>query len=119
MIEQTGSIFIECESCGAFKTSCFSDVYIRDINFNIKDYGKGLLQLLFSSSLKLPRHNIITEDEGEILKDNCKSCNQNKRFLVFGRAKNSEIRVVVMFNQNIEVNKILKSKSFKSKLQIF
>jgi len=92
MIEQTGSIFIECENCGAFKTSCFSDVYVRDNNFHIQNYGKGLLQLFSLLPSSYPGHNIITEDEGEILRDNCKSCNQSKRFLVFGRAKNSEIR---------------------------
>ena len=34
MIEQVGSIFIECK-CGHFVTSSFSDVFIRDKNFDI------------------------------------------------------------------------------------
>ena len=45
MIEQTGSIFLECENCGAFRSSCFSEVYVRDKNFNILKEGKGLIQI--------------------------------------------------------------------------
>ena len=45
LVEQTGSIFIECK-CGYFITSNFSDVLIRDSNFNLlKDNQKGFLQL--------------------------------------------------------------------------
>ena len=39
LVEQTGSIFIECEKCGSFISSIFSEVLIRDKNFNIQKPG--------------------------------------------------------------------------------
>ena len=50
----------------------------------------GLFSLLPTS---YPGHNILTEDIGEIVKDNNCDCGpKGKRFLVHGRAKQSEIR---------------------------
>ena len=46
LVEQTGSIFIECEKCESFISSIFSEVLIRDKNFNIQKPGeRGLVQL--------------------------------------------------------------------------
>ena len=36
LIEQTGSIFVECNKCDAFKCSIYSDVYVRDENLKIE-----------------------------------------------------------------------------------
>jgi len=93
LIEQTGSIFIECPTCNSFLTSSYSEVLIRDKNFNIINNGsKGLIQLLSLIPTSYPGHNIITEDIGSIVvkKDNCKM--NVKHFLVHGRAKQSENR---------------------------
>ena len=94
LIEQTGSIFLEC-NCGYFVTTNFSDVIIRDKRLNeIIKYGKkGLIQLISILPTSYPGHNILTEDIGEIvLASKCK-CNINgKRFLVHGRAAKAEIR---------------------------
>ena len=95
MVEQTGSIFIECEKCGNFITSIFSDILIRDKNFKLAKKGeKGLVQLISILPTSYPGHNIITEDIGEIVKDDsaCTCIHYGKRFKIHGRIKNAEIR---------------------------
>ena len=94
LIEQTGSIFLECKQCGSFATSVFSEILIRDKNFKIvKDGQKGLIQLFSMLPTSYPGHNILTEDIGEIvLKNNIKCSLKGKHFLVHGRAEKSEIR---------------------------
>ena len=94
LIEQTGSIFIECKKCSCFVTSIFSDVLIRDKYFNlVKNGDKGLIQLFSLLPTSYPGHSILTEDIGEIPKENnCECKNRGKRFLVYGRAEKSEIR---------------------------
>jgi len=93
LIEQTGSIFIECK-CGYFVTSIFSEIFIRDKNFNIVKNGKrGIIQLFSLLPTSYPGHNILTEDIGEIIDGNSHKCNlKGKHFLVHGRAKEAEIR---------------------------
>ena len=91
---QTGSIFIECKKCGHLVTSVFSDIFIRDREFNIVKNGqKGLIHLLSLLPTSYPGHNILTEDIGEIIDEkDCKCRMKGKHFLVHGRAKESEIR---------------------------
>ena len=63
MVEQTGSIFFECPECNNFVTSIFSDIFIRDENFNNLEFNKvGLVQLLSVLPTSYPGHNILTED---------------------------------------------------------
>lgn len=94
LIEQTGSIFLECEKCSCFKTSIFSDIIIRDKNFNVVKNGKrGMIQLLSLLPTSYPGHVILTEDIGEIVDSkNCECSKKGKSFLVHGRAEKSEIR---------------------------
>ena len=94
MVEQTGSIFLECKYCSCFVTSSYSNVLIRDKNFNIIENGKeGLIQLLSLLPTSYPGHSIITEDIGVIVnKTICVCSSQGKRFKVLGRARMSEIR---------------------------
>ena len=94
LVEQTGSIFIECKKCGCFVTSIFSDILIRDKHFNILSNGKkGIIQLFSLLPTSYPGHSILTEDIGEIKgEDDCKCGLKGKYFLVHGRAKKSEIR---------------------------
>ena len=94
LVEQTGSIFIECNKCGYFITSVFSDIFIRDKKFNVVKNGKkGLIQLLSLLPTSYPGHNILTEDIGEIInEENCKCRLKGKHFLVHGRAKEAEVR---------------------------
>ena len=93
MVEQTGSIFTECKS-GYFHTTIFSDIFIRDKNFEIQKFNKrGLIQLISLIPTSYPGHNILTEDIGEIIgEDNCECGIGGKYFLVHGRAKEAEIR---------------------------
>ena len=93
LVEQTGSIFIECK-CGYFITSAFSEILIRDNNFNILKNGqKGLIQLFSLLPTSYPGHSILTEDIGEIIDESSCNCKFNgKRFLVHGRVEEAETR---------------------------
>ena len=93
LIEQVGSIFLECK-CGYFNTTEYSDILIRDRNFNILGSGsKGFLQILSTLPTSYPGHNILTEDIGEIIMDKNCNCNPSKKkFLVHGRFPKAEPR---------------------------
>lgn len=93
MIEQTGSIFMECEA-GNLHCSIFSDVIIRNSDFSVCGSGEtGLVQLVSLLPLSYPGHSILTEDNGEILgEDNCTCGRLGKYFKVHGRIKDAEIR---------------------------
>jgi len=94
LIEQTGSIFFECKNCGYLQTSIFSDVIIRDKEFNILNNNqKGLIQLVSLLPTSYPGHNILTEDIGEIVSSKNIKCNhKGKSFIVHGRSEESEVR---------------------------
>jgi phenylacetate-coenzyme A ligase PaaK-like adenylate-forming protein len=93
MVEQTGSIFMECEE-GHLHSSIFSDVIIRDVNFSACGIGKkGLIQLISLLPFSYPGHSILSEDEGELLgEDDCSCGRLGKYFKIHGRIKNAEIR---------------------------
>ncbi len=94
MIEQTGSIFFECEK-GYFHPSIFSEIFIRDKNLsNLSQMRKrGLIQSLSILPNSYPGHNILTEDLGELCGiDDCKCGRKGKYFLIFGRAPKTEAR---------------------------
>jgi phenylacetate-coenzyme A ligase PaaK-like adenylate-forming protein len=94
MVEQTGSIFMECEN-GHFHASIFSDILIRDHrDFSILSTGhEGLVQLLSLLPLSYPGHSILSEDIGEILgEDDCSCGRKGKYFKIYGRIKNAETR---------------------------
>ena len=94
LVEQTGSIFIECKYCHCFVTSNYSEILIRDLNFNVLKNGKkGFIQLLSLLPKSYPGHSIITEDIGEIVDNRtCKCSAKGTGFIVHGRAKYSETR---------------------------
>ena len=93
MVEQTGSIFIECEH-GFFHSSIFSEIYIRDNNLNLADFNKhGIIQTLSLLPTSYPGHNILTEDIGKIEGyDNCKCGRRGKFFSIKGRVQGTELR---------------------------
>ncbi|MFL3005350.1 MAG: acyl-protein synthetase [Candidatus Neomarinimicrobiota bacterium] len=94
MVEQTGSIFIECKE-GYFHSSIFSDIYIRrPIDFSLASIGeKGLIQLISTLPISYPGFSILTEDIGIFLGvDDCRCGRFGKYFQVEGRVKNSELR---------------------------
>ena len=94
LVEQAGSIFIECKKCSCFVTSIYSEILIRDKHFNIvRNNNTGFIQLFSLLPTSYPGHSILTEDIGEIInEDSCKCGTKGKCFLVHGRAAKSEIR---------------------------
>lgn len=93
-VEQTGSIFLECEKCGNLKTSIYSDIIIRDNNFkNLSANKTGIIQLISVLPSSYPGHSILTEDLGMIIHEgNCQGNLGGKCFKVLGRVKKAEIR---------------------------
>lgn len=93
MIEQTGSIFMECDY-GYFHSSIFSEILIRNSSFNLeKKPEPGIIQVLSLLPISYPGHNIVTEDIGVIVgEDNCRCGRNGKFFNVLGRIANSENR---------------------------
>lgn len=94
MVEQTGSIFIECEY-GNLHCSIYSDIIIRNfIDFSIVPNGeKGLIQLLSLLPKSYPGHSILTEDIGVITGvDECACGRLGKTFSILGRIAKAEIR---------------------------
>ena len=94
MVEQTGSIFVECEA-GHLHAPIFSDVIIRDHrDFSVVPNGaEGLVQLLSLLPSSYPGHSILSEDRGRVLgEDDCACGRLGKRFEILGRIKNAEIR---------------------------
>ena len=94
MVEQTGSIFMECEK-GYLHSSIFSDIIIRDPkDFSIAKVGeKGIIQVISILPSSYPGHSLLTEDEGILLgEDDCSCGRSGKYFKVVGRLKNAEIR---------------------------
>lgn len=94
MVEQTGSIFMEC-GAGHLHASIFSDIVIRDHrDFSALPAGReGLIQLLSLLPSSYPGHSILSEDFGRVLgEDDCSCGRKGKYFMVAGRIKNAEAR---------------------------
>ena len=94
MVEQTGSIYMECE-CGHLHASSYSEVIMRrPADFSICGTGeKGVIQLLSPAAESYPGHSLLTEDEGVILgSDDCPCGRKGKYFKVFGRIPKAELR---------------------------
>jgi phenylacetate-coenzyme A ligase PaaK-like adenylate-forming protein len=94
MVEQTGTIYMECEE-GYLHTSEYSEIITRNpINFSICKFGEeGLIQLLSLLPISYPGHSILTEDLGIIFgEDTCKCGRKGKYFIINGRLKNAEVR---------------------------
>lgn len=93
LVEQAGSIFMQCER-GRFHCSIFSDVVVRGEGFEALGRGRpGLLQLVSLLPRSYPGHSVLTEDMGEILgEDDCPCGRLGKTFAVHGRAPEAEAR---------------------------
>jgi hypothetical protein len=94
MVEQTGSIYMECEF-GHMHVSNFSDIIIRNPkNFAVSPIGESvIIQTLSVLPKSYPGHSLLTEDEGVLLGvDDCQCGRLGKYFKIFGRIKNAEIR---------------------------
>ena len=95
LVEQTGSIFIECDKCNCFHTNIFNDVIIRDKNLNpiTEDNKIGMIQVLSILPSSYPGNSILLEDEGYLINKTNKDCkNTGKSFKIVGRIPKAEIR---------------------------
>ena len=94
MVEQTGSIFMECAE-GRLHCSNYSDVIVRDhTNFAVcQHHVPGLIQLLSILPSSYPGHSILSEDVGMITgEDDCPCGRLGKTFAIHGRVRDSEVR---------------------------
>ncbi|MGZ3238057.1 MAG: LuxE/PaaK family acyltransferase, partial [Burkholderiaceae bacterium] len=94
MVEQVGSIFMECEY-GRLHTPAFADVLIRDPqNWSVLPANKtGLIQVLSVLPKSYPGHSLLTEDLGEVIGiDDCPCGRLGKTFSVHGRIAQAEVR---------------------------
>jgi len=94
MVEQTGSLFFECDK-GYLHCSVFSDVLIRrHQDFSVCEKNeRGIIQLMSVLPTSYPGHNVISEDLGVLCgEDDCECGRKGKYFLVSGRISKSEVR---------------------------
>lgn len=94
MVEQTGTIFMECEY-GHLHAPIWADVLIRrPNNFSLADSGeRGLIQVVSILPRSYPGHALLTEDEGAILgEDDCPCGRKGKTFAIYGRIQRAELR---------------------------
>ncbi len=94
MVEQTGSIFMECEH-GRFHTSIYSDINILNYrDFSINSIGEeGYIELMSVIPKSYPGHILLSEDAGILLgEDDCPCGRLGKTFKIIGRIKKAEVR---------------------------
>ena len=94
MVEQVGSIFMECEH-GHLHTPVFADVIVRDpITLEPLPSGhEGVLQVLSVLPVSYPGHSLLTEDLGVVHgEDNCPCGRLGRHFSVLGRLPQAELR---------------------------
>ena len=94
MVEQTGSIFTECEQ-GHIHAPIFSDIIVRRVeDFQpAATFEEGIIEVLSVIPTSYPGHALLTEDRGTILgEDNCPCGRLGKYFYVHGRLAQAELR---------------------------
>lgn len=94
MVEQVGSIFMECEN-GFLHTPNFADIIIRDHrNWHPLPAGSsGVIQVLSALPKSYPGHSLLTEDMGKLEGiDDCGCGRKGSYFKVEGRIPKAELR---------------------------
>ncbi|EGQ27058.1 acyl protein synthase/acyl-CoA reductase RfbN [Sporosarcina newyorkensis 2681] len=94
MVEQVGSIFVECKN-GYLHAPSYADVLIRDaVTFEKLPIGeRGLIQVVSELPKSYPGHSLLTEDLGIIVgMDDCSCGWKGKYFTVEGRIPKAELR---------------------------
>lgn len=94
MVEQVGSIFVECSE-GHFHAPSYADVIVRDPKtFEVVPVGtQGLIQVISELPKSYPGHSLLTEDLGTIYGiDDCTCGWKGKYFSVDGRIPKAELR---------------------------
>lgn len=94
MVEQVGSIFMECEQ-GHLHSPVFADIIVRDpITLEPVSFGQtGVIEVLSALPLSYPGHVLLTEDMGVIHgEDDCACGRLGKYFSISGRLPKVEMR---------------------------
>ena len=94
MVEQTGTIYLECEH-GHLHAPVWSDVLIRrPLDFSVAAQGEtGLIEVVSVLPGSYPGHALLTEDEGRVLgEDDCPCGRLGKYFEIHGRVRRAETR---------------------------
>lgn len=94
MVEQTGSIYLECEE-GYLHAPIYSDIVIRNAHdFCSAPIGEeGLIEVVSIVPRSYPGHALLTEDVGVICgEDDCPCGRLGKYFKVSGRIEQAEVR---------------------------
>jgi hypothetical protein len=94
MVEQVGSIFMECEH-GHLHAPAFAEVIVRNPNTlqPLPAGATGVLQVLSLLPRSYPGHSLLTEDVGAVLgTDNCPCGRLGRFFRVEGRLPKAELR---------------------------
>lgn len=94
MVEQVGSIYMECEH-GFLHAPNFADILIRDSgNWNVLTPGNfGVIESVSVLPRSYPGHALLTEDKGMIHGiDDCLCGRLGTRFTVQGRLPQAELR---------------------------
>jgi phenylacetate-coenzyme A ligase PaaK-like adenylate-forming protein len=94
MVEQGGSIFMECEH-GHLHAPVFADVIVRD-PVTLAPLGPdqpGVIQVLSALPASYPGHSLLTEDMGILHgEDDCPCGRPGRHFSVTGRVPQAELR---------------------------
>lgn len=94
MVEQVGSVFMECEH-GRLHAPDYAHVIIRDpLSLQPVPTGvPGVIQVLSVLPRSYPGHALLTEDVGVIIgDDDCPCGRQGRTFAVHGRLPEAELR---------------------------
>jgi phenylacetate-coenzyme A ligase PaaK-like adenylate-forming protein len=94
MVEQVGSIYVECEQ-GHLHCPNFADIHFIDIE-TMESVPFGQQGIIVVESLiprSYPGHRLLTEDQGYLIgEDDCPCGKHGKYFAVTGRLPKAEIR---------------------------
>jgi hypothetical protein len=94
MVEQVGSIFVECKH-GVLHAPNFAEIIVRSaIDWSECAVGEaGLIEVLSLLPHSYPGHILLTEDRGRILgTDDCPCGRKGRYFEVLGRIPKAELR---------------------------
>lgn len=94
MVEQVGSIFVECEE-GRLHVPSFAEVIIRrPSDWSVAAPAEvGLIQVISCLPHSYPGHSLLTEDLGALTGvDNCPCGRHGRTFQVKGRLPKAEVR---------------------------
>ena len=94
MVEQVGSIFVECEE-GRMHVPSFAEVLIRrPSDWSVTAPGEtGLIQVISCLPHSYPGHSLLTEDLGALTgEDDCPCGRDGRTFQVEGRLPKAEVR---------------------------